>query len=742
MCGGRVLKYHVFISYARKDNEPRRADGKGWIQLFEERLVAQYRTATHRTLEVFLDEKRIENGDDWETNIKDALRQSRILIAVLSPNYLKSDICRMELEDYIRHEQAVTPGGNGVRPIYFATVPELEQTVMGDDDRARLLADLNRRNRDVGLNWRDWAAGGLDALLRLEAEDRLAEIKANPVPPFDAFFAGIETLGAKIGERLNDVALGELARAQGNLSASHVHFVGRSAEIAEIHRNLINNQAQIVTALHGLGGQGKSALARQYAHAYASYYAAGGRWEVGCEGLATGLTEETRADRFALFALALERLVERMMIRDPGGDRRYARLRLSLEQQRLAPQERVWAMLARLRAFTEQGWPDRLAALRAEVGEVHGPWPDQHPPRMLVVFDNVDSPGLLHADVLAALQAPDWLEMVVTTRLDPSEIGPATGSNPQIATRAVDHLPQSDAVALIRDMLHLAANRSPLDEAERAAVRELARALGGFTLAVELAGAYLVSYPTVGVAAYLRRLAAEGIATVDSAVTEGTRKGQVAQVVRHREGQVGLVLGQTLAGLEPGDIDVLHLASHFGPDHVVADWLRDAAGRLHPALLDQPEGREAPWDAVLGRIMGRRLLVETETPGTLRLHRMVRDHLRRAAGAAKIDYRKRIIDMSHSVVRDMDSTTSGCQENPDFWRPRWLAMLRLLDELIHERQCLEDVSSILILMVDIELSLGSLIDDSLNLDDEPNTIIRLRIVRDIFPAWKPQDEAA
>ena len=35
---------------------------------------------------------------------------------------------------------------------------------------------------------------------------------------------------------------------------------------------------------HGLGGQGKTALAVQYAYAYAGHYAAGGRWWLTCEG--------------------------------------------------------------------------------------------------------------------------------------------------------------------------------------------------------------------------------------------------------------------------------------------------------------------------------------------------------------------------------------------------------------------------------------------------------------------------
>jgi len=41
------------------------------------------------------------------------------------------------------------------------------------------------------------------------------------------------------------------------------------------------------TAAHSPGGLGKTALARQYCHAFAEFYAAGGTWEIPCEGVAT-----------------------------------------------------------------------------------------------------------------------------------------------------------------------------------------------------------------------------------------------------------------------------------------------------------------------------------------------------------------------------------------------------------------------------------------------------------------------
>ncbi len=719
------MRHHVFISYARKDNEPRRGDGAGWVHLFRDQLIAAQRAATGRDLDVFLDEARIENGEDWETRIEAELRLSRIMVAVLSPHYLASPICRMELEHYIRHEQAAAPGGSGVRPIYFTTVPALEGEPAADHEEARLIADLQRRNRDQGLDWRSWREEGLAALLEIDAEERLAALAKNPAPPLDRFFGGVATLSDAIGRRLDDVALGDLARARGNLTASHRNFVGRSGEIAAIHRNLIHNQAQVVTALHGLGGQGKSALARQYAHAYASYYAAGGRWEVGCEGLGAGLGPER--EPCALLALALDRLIAEIEPRFPE-----AALRLTPEEQARPALARAQIMLARLRAFTEEGWEGRLAALRGRVTERRGAWPAEHPPRMLVVFDNVDGPGLLNAEAQAALGAPDWLEMIVTTRLEPTEIGPGGG----MEALAVDHLPEGDAAELIRGMIRGARNRPALDESERAAVRALARALGGFTLAVELAGAHLATYPAVSVAAYLTRLEAEGLSGVDEGAAEGSRPDQVRALVRHREGQVGLILDDMLRDLAPEALDALHLASHFGPDHVRLDWLRAAAGALHPALNEAPEGRESPWDAVASRLVGRRLLVPTEEPRTCRLHRMVRDHLRRRAAPERLARDREIaMKLTEAVGRAMEENHSGWQARPAYWHSQAPELLALVSALLDEGDADARLPRTLGLLASIEQKLGKFAVA------EQLIVRKLRLAQGLYEA-KPKCEVA
>ena len=195
---------------------------------------------------------------------------------------------------------------------------------------------------------------------------------------------------------------------------------------------------------------------------------------------------------------------------------------------------------------------------------------------------------------------------------------------------------------------------------------------------------------------------------ISTAQTEGSRSEEVRDLILHREGQVGLIVAQTLEGLSAVEIDVLHLASHFPPDHVVLDWLRSTAGGLHPNLTTTPDDREAPWDAVTARLIGRRLLTETETPGTYRQHRMVRDHLRRGAGPDRLARDREVaIAVLHTVGSAMEAPGAGWLARPESWRPLWSSFSALADTLLAEGAAEAQILQSLGISVDIEATTGS-----------------------------------
>ena len=168
-------------------------------------------------------------------------------------------------------------------------------------------------------------------------------------------------------------------------------------------------------------------------------------------------------------------------------------------------------MLDHLRKFTRNKAVQVCDALRRS--------PDRHSadvdlpkldhPRCLLILDNVDDPALLSADQIALIPATEWLEIVVTTRLNPERFGAGDRWQKPIS---VDELPEPDALALLCDFQPEHRFVQPDDQN---AAWEIVHALGGYTLAVELVGAYLGMHPGVTAVAYLQRLIDEGLTTTD-----------------------------------------------------------------------------------------------------------------------------------------------------------------------------------------------------------------------------------
>ena len=107
-------------------------------------------------LRVFFDVGEIRSMDDWEVRILLGLRQSKMMVAVLSPAYFRSDYCRKEWEIYVETELAHALPGEGIAPIYVVPHPDFEAEPV--EDRLRhWVRDLKRRQY---IDWLDfWPEG-------------------------------------------------------------------------------------------------------------------------------------------------------------------------------------------------------------------------------------------------------------------------------------------------------------------------------------------------------------------------------------------------------------------------------------------------------------------------------------------------------------------------------------------------------------------------------------------------------
>lgn len=395
--------YDLFVSYSRRDN------AQGRVTALVGKISRDFESFAGRPLRPLFDVSEIGGMDDWRHRILRGLRESRLLIAILSPTYLKSPYCEWEFNDYVNHEISRGLVGDGIAPIYFVEVDWKEKR--SEQQIAKWVEELRRRNY---FDLQPWFHQGEEALRDQAVQERMTD------------------LAKRIQKRIRQGQLSE--NAKGNVDKFNIYFAGRTTEMRLLRESTALKQVGVLTAVQGLGGIGKTALACAYAHTYASEYP-GGRWQVKCEG---------RGDlRAALISLAGVRDFE-FEFRD--------------EEKR----------------DPDLGFERVLRELKKRADAT------SDPKRVLLILDNVDKPELLAPAQTQRLPAADWLHVIATTRLGEADLG----RGPDRCYVAINELPEKDAVALIQKWQP---GDSFPNEEERQAAHGLARLLGGFTLAIEAA---------------------------------------------------------------------------------------------------------------------------------------------------------------------------------------------------------------------------------------------------------------
>ncbi len=80
----------IFVSYARRD------DSDGLISELAERLREAYGRYLGAKLDVFMDSADIQVGERWNRRLEAELESSRLVLALLSPSYFRSQYCLKE----------------------------------------------------------------------------------------------------------------------------------------------------------------------------------------------------------------------------------------------------------------------------------------------------------------------------------------------------------------------------------------------------------------------------------------------------------------------------------------------------------------------------------------------------------------------------------------------------------------------------------------------------------------------
>lgn len=87
----------VFVSYARVDNEAT----YGRVREFVDSVKTSYESMTGQQVKVFRDTESIEAGEPWLDQIRSGIASSAILLAFVSPAYLRSQACISEYKEFV-----------------------------------------------------------------------------------------------------------------------------------------------------------------------------------------------------------------------------------------------------------------------------------------------------------------------------------------------------------------------------------------------------------------------------------------------------------------------------------------------------------------------------------------------------------------------------------------------------------------------------------------------------------------
>lgn len=539
--------FDVFLSYARLDNNP--VDPKlGWVTALHEFIQSQTRLPGATPPRVFFDTTNIRDYEDWRHKILAALRQSKLLLVCLSPNYFRSNNCRWEWEHFLRRQGPHERGeGETIQSVRFVELPT------SIDEQHRDWLESVRRGNTIDLQ--PWFAQGPVALQR----DPQARAAAQRL--VDALLQRI-----KLARR-------ELAREYGNLRAANEHFVGRRKQLRDLHEMVGVGTLGVITAVHGLGGIGKTELALQYANDYARSFP-GGIWWINAA--------NQRDLRNCLATLIDDPRFPQPPERSTDDEQRYA-----------------WVLYALNEAARQR---------REQDPEGGG--------QVLILLDNVDHPELLGANQRVHVTNSPWLSLLATTR----ESAAAWSNADRLAVLPLDALDPEDALALIREWQP---NHAFASTDEEAAAKELCSLLGGFTLAVEQAAIHLGTQAGTSVRGFLEALKAGGLQQLD----ELARNPELQANMQHREKQLDLVLAQTLP--EAGSLArvLLDYAACWAPDAVPKPWIDELVREHHPELLQTMGLDGDPLAAAWAWLARRRLLTDGALPELARMHRLVRVHL-------------------------------------------------------------------------------------------------------------------
>lgn len=115
----------VFISYARADDEkfPFDDNALGWVSFFWKYLRWALTDNGLHQAGLWLDRYQIEPAEDFTEAIEAALKEARLIVPILSPNWVQRSWCQRELERFCELHSHVPGTNDNIAPVYKKEPP-------------------------------------------------------------------------------------------------------------------------------------------------------------------------------------------------------------------------------------------------------------------------------------------------------------------------------------------------------------------------------------------------------------------------------------------------------------------------------------------------------------------------------------------------------------------------------------------------------------------------------------------
>ncbi len=115
-----AFTHDIFISYGHLDDQDPAGDVKGWVDLLVERLPRLISNSLGYQPKIWRDDRSLRGNDMLRGAIDEGVTRSLVLIPIVSPRYVQSDWCRVELNTFC--STASPPGAPAYRSRIFKVI--------------------------------------------------------------------------------------------------------------------------------------------------------------------------------------------------------------------------------------------------------------------------------------------------------------------------------------------------------------------------------------------------------------------------------------------------------------------------------------------------------------------------------------------------------------------------------------------------------------------------------------------